>query len=334
MDLTTDYMGLRLRHPLVASASPFNRDIGKLRALEECGAGAVVLPSVFEEEIIAERQAFDQSASLEATGFAEAQSYFPTEVGYGFGPEQYLEIVRRAKEALDIPVIASLNCVTTEGWIDYARGVEQAGADAMELNIYFIPADLTMSGQDVEQRYLEILQLVKSSVTVPIAVKIGPYFSAPGDMARRLVDAGADALVLFNRFYQPDIDIVKLRLSMDIELSRPVEMRLPLLWVAILSGKVDASLAASTGVDSPSDVFKYLLAGADVVMTTSSLLRHGVLHFKTLVDGLSELLAARGISSISEIRGSMSQRNLADPMAVVRANYMQMLQRYHVPPPS
>ncbi len=334
MDLTTDYMGLRLRNPLVASASPLNREIGILRRLEEYGAGAVVLPSIFEEQIVAERQAFEESTTPSASGFAEAQTYFPTTTGYGFGPERYLDIVRRAKEALEIPVIASLNCVTTEGWIDYARGIQQAGADAIELNIYFIPVDLTMTGQDVEQRYLDVLRVVKASVEIPVAVKIGPYFSAPGAMVHALAGAGADALVLFNRFYQPDIDIVKLQLSMNLELSTPFEMRLPLLWIAILHGRVKASLAASTGVESPQDVFKYLLAGADTVMTTSSLLRHGVGHFRTLVDGLTELLAARGVTSLSEIRGAMSQQNLPDPMSVVRANYIQMLQGYRVSSPA
>ncbi len=334
MDLTTNYMGLRLRSPLIASASPLNSHIDILRRLEEYGAGAVVLPSIFEEQIIAERQAFELSTEVAASGFAEAQTYFPTSAGYGFGPERYLDIVRRAKEAVEIPVIASLNCITTEGWIDYARGLEQAGADAIELNIYFIPVDLSMTGSDVERQYLDILRLVKGSVTIPVAVKIGPYFSSPGAMARTLADSGADALVLFNRFYQPDIDIVKLRVSMDLELSTPLEMRLPLLWISILYGNVEASLAATTGVESADDVFKYLLAGADTVMTTSSLLRHGPAHLRTLVDGLSELLAARGITSLSEIRGSMSQQNLQDPMAVVRANYMQMLQQYRIASPT
>ena len=332
MDLTTDYMGLRLRNPLIASASPLNSDIGKLRALEDYGAAAVVLPSIFEEQIVAERREFERrTEEVAASGFAEAQSYFPTYDSYGFEPERYLDIVRRANEAVGIPVIASLNGITREGWTDYASALEQAGADAIELNIYFIPADLSMTGRDVEQRYLEILRLVKASVAIPVAAKIGPHFSAIGAMARALADEGANALVLFNRFYQPDIDIATLRLSMDLELSRPAEIRLPLLWIAILYGRVPAALAASTGVESADEVFKYLLAGADVVMTTSSLLRHGVSHMKTLLDGLWALLAARDIDSVEEVRGRMSQQRLRDPTAFERANYIQMLQDYSVP---
>lgn len=330
MDLTTHYMGLRLRNPLIASASPLNGDVGTLRALEDCGAGAVVLPSIFEEQIVAERDEFERRTEVSATGFAEAQTYFPTYDGYGFGPERYLDIVRRAKEAIGIPVIGSLNCVTQAGWVDYARLLQQAGADAIELNIYLIPADLAMTGRDVEQHYLETLRAVKDSISIPVAVKIGPSFSAIGAMARALADGGADALVLFNRFYQPDIDIVTSRLSMDLELSTPTEIRLPLLWIAILYGRLQASLAATTGVESADEVFKYLLAGADTVMTTSSLLRHGVGHMRTLVDGLSALLAAREIRSLSDIRGRMSQRNLKNPTAFERANYVHILQGYHI----
>ena len=331
MDLTTSYMGLALRNPLIASASPLGADLGNLRRLEDAGAGAVVLPSIFEEQVVAERHELELRTEATAHGFAEALTFFPAQSGGGIGPERYLDLVRRAKNALGIPVIASLNCVTDASWIGYARALEDAGADAIELNLYFIPADPAMTGREVEQRYLDILGAVKASVTVPVAVKIGPYFSALGAMARALADAGADALVLFNRFYQPDIDIATLRLSMDLELSTPAEMRLPLLWIAILYGRVPASLAASTGVESADDVFKYLLAGADTVMTTSSLLRHGIEHMRTLLGGLSALLAAREIDSLGAIRGRMSQRNLKNPTAFERANYVHMLQGYHVP---
>ncbi len=330
MDLTTNYMGLSLRNPLIASASPLNRDIDNLRQLEDAGAAAVVLPSIFEEEIVTERREIELRTEVAATGFAEAQTYFPTIVGYGFGPERYLDIVRRAKAAIAIPVIASLNCISHSGWVDYARGLEEAGADAIELNIYFVPADLVMTGRDVEQRYRDILGAVKAAVSVPVAVKIGPYFSAVGAMARTLADGGADGLVLFNRFYQPDIDVVTLRLALDLELSTPAEVRLPLLWIAILHGRVSASLAASTGVESGDDVLKYLLAGADAVMTTSSLLRHGVGHMAKLVDGLATLLAAREVSSVGEMRGRMSQKNLADPTAFERANYIHILKGYPI----
>ena len=332
MDLTTSYMGLALRNPLIASASPLTGDIATLRALEDYGAAAVVLPSIFEEQILAERHEIEARTEIPASGFAEAQTYFPaSRIDYGPDPERYLETVRRAKDAVGIPVIASLNCVTDARWIDYARAVQQAGADAIELNVYFIPADPSMTGCDVEQRYLDILAAVKASVSIPVAVKIGPYFSAIGAMARALAAGGADALVLFNRFYQPDIDVATLRLSMDLELSTPAEMRLPLLWIAVLHGRVPASLAASTGVESGDDVFKYLLAGADVVMTTSSLLRVGVGHMRTLLHGLSALLAEREIESLAAVRGRMSQRNLRNPTAFERANYVRMLHGYHVP---
>jgi dihydroorotate dehydrogenase (fumarate) len=330
VDLTTSYMGLQLDNPMIASASPLNGDIGKLRELEDCHAGAVVLPSIFEEQIDAERRELEVRTQIPASGFAEAQTYFPEQDGHGFGPERYLDIVRRAKEAIDIPVIASLNCVSRGGWLDYSRSLEKAGADAIELNIYFIPADSGLSGRDVEQRYTHIVSTVKAAVGIPVAVKIGPYFSATGAMSRDLVEAGADALVLFNRFYQPDIDIVTLGLSMDLELSRRVEMRLPLLWIAILHGRVAASLAATTGVETADDVFRYLLAGADAVMTTSSILRHGTRHMATLVNGLAELLEARRIESVSEIRGRLSRQSLGNPSTYERANYMQMLQGYHI----
>jgi dihydroorotate dehydrogenase (fumarate) len=331
MDLTTHYMGLRLSNPLIASASPLNGDLGMLRALEDHGAGAVVLPSIFEEQIVAERHEFELRTEATADGFAEALTFFPANNGYGFGPERYLDNVRRAKNAIGIPVIASLNGMTRAGWVDYARGLQEAGADAIELNVYFVPADLAMTGREVEQRYLDILAAVKAAVAIPVAVKISPYFSAIGAMVRALADGGADALVLFNRFYQPDIDTATLRLSMDLELSTPAEIRLPLLWIAILSGRVPVSLAASTGVESADDVFKYLLAGADTVMTTSSLLRHGVGHMRTLIDGLSTLLAAREIASLADIRGRMSQLNLKNPTAFERANYVHILQGYHIP---
>ena len=287
----------------------------------------MVLPSVFEEQILAERQALQRQAQLPASGFAEAQTYFPLYAGYGFGTERYLDILRRAKQALTIPVIASLNCISEEGWVDYARALAEAGADALELNIYFIPADPRLSGSDVERRYVAILQRVKAVVTIPVAVKLNPYFSAPLSIAQDLVAAGADGLVLFNRFYQPDIDVAALRLKLALELSTPSEMRLPLLWLAVLHGRVRVSLGASTGVESPQDVLKYLLAGADVVMSTSALLRHGVQHMAVLRAGLADLLAARG-TSLADVRGRMSQQNLENPTAFERANYVQILQGY------
>ena len=328
MDLTTDYMGLRLRNPLIASASPLNGDIGTLRALEDHGAAAVVLPSIFEEQILAERREFELRTEVPASGFAEAQTYFPPYDGYGFGPVRYLDIVRRAKEAIGIPVIASLNCMTHEGWIDYAQGLQQAGADAIELNIYFIPTDLAMTGRKVEQRYLDILRAVKASITISVAVKIGPYFSAMGAMARILAGSGADALVLFNRFYEPDIDLIALQSRPEIELSRPTEIRLGLLWIGVLAGNIRASLAASTGVDTVEEVVKYILVGADAVMTTASLLRHGIGYMATLVADLAGWLEVRDIGSLGSIRGKLSRGASPDPSAFDRANYIRGLQGY------
>lgn len=330
MDLTTRYLGLRLRNPLIASASPLNGELATLRALEDYGAGAVVLPSIFEEQVVAEQRHMEQLLQPSASGFAEAQSYFPVYEGYGFGPGRYLETIRRAKAALAIPVIASLNCVTAEGWADYARDLESAGADAIELNIYVVAAELSLTGAAVEQRHLDAVRAVKASVQTPVAVKIGPYFSAPGAMALALAAAGADGLVLFNRVYQPDIDIVTLRRSLHLDLSTPAEMRLPLMWTSILHGRTGASLAASTGVESAEDVFKYLLAGADAVMTTSALLRHGPRHMGALVAGLGDLLTARGVDRVDQVRGRMSEHVLGDAAGLARDSYIRMLQGYPV----
>jgi len=330
MALITRYLGLRLRNPLVAGASPLTREIGNLRRLEDLGVGAVVMPSVFEEQIEAEDELLESLVATGTDSFAEALTYFPATAAYGIGPERYLEVLRRASNAVEIPVIASLNGITSRGWIDYAQQLEEAGASAIELNIYFVPADLRTSGREVEQRYVDVLKAVKKAIKIPIAVKLGPYFSAMGHMARELDAAGADGLVLFNRFYQPDIDLARLTLLRDLALSTKSEIRLPLLWIGILAGRVKASLAASTGVESADEVVKYLLAGADVVMTTSALLRHGLDHAKLLLDGLEEWLRARDLDSLERIRGRMSQRNIADATAFERANYIKILQGYKI----
>ena len=328
MDLTTRYMGLALKNPLVASASPLNTDVGNIRRLEDAGAAAVVLPSLFEEQIEAEAARYDHLTSVNAESFPEALSYFPEPADYKVGPHAYLDLVRRASEAVDIPVIASLNGTTDEGWISHARSIEEAGAKGLELNIYFIPADLSLTGAQVEQRYLDILRHVRATVSIPVAVKLSPHFSAVGNMALALERAGADALVLFNRFYQPDIDLGQLRLLTDLQLSQPNEIRLPLLWLAVLSGRVKASLAATTGVATADEAIKYLLVGADVVMTTSALLRHGLSHMATLVRGLESWLSAREFSSLHQVRGIMSQQKLQDPQAFERANYIKIMQGY------
>jgi len=329
MDLSTDYLGLRLNSPLVASASPLNRDLGNLRQLEDCGAGAVVLPSVFEEQIAQEQEMLEALIDHGAETYGEAQSYFPARAAYAFDSESHLELVEQAAQALSMPVIASLNGVTDAGWIDYARDLEAAGAAAIELNIFLVPSDPTVSGAEVEKRYVETVAAVTGAVQIPVAVKIGPYFSSPGHMAGQLVQAGAGGLVLFNRFYEPDIDPATLTVAPSLELSHPYEARLPLLWIGVLAGRSGgASLAATTGVEAPEDVVKYLLAGADVVMTTAALLRHGVGHMRTLVKGLEAWLSARGLSSPAEIRGRMSHGNVDEPEAYERANYIRVLQSF------
>lgn len=328
MDLTTRYMGLNLKNPIVAGAGPVTRDLHNIRSLEDFGAAAVVMPSIFEEQIEQERQLIENMETLGIDSYPEALTYFPPSESYGVGPTQYLETLYRASKAVDIPIVASLNGTTDRGWIDYARQIEQAGADALELNIYMIPTSLDITGCEVEDCYISILKAVKQAVKIPVAVKLSPYFSAVGHMATQLVDAGADGLVFFNRFYQPDIDLGELTLLPNLELSTPKEIRLPLLWIGVMAGKTRASLAASTGVESADEIIKYLLAGADIVMTTSALLRHGAGYMTLLLNGLESWLVARDLDTLDRIRGQLSQRNIANPTAFARANYIRTLQGY------
>jgi dihydroorotate dehydrogenase (fumarate) len=329
MNLVTEYLGLRLRNPLIASASPLTGELGTLRALEDHGAAAVVLPSLFEEQLRAEHRESEHSAHLSATGSAEAQTYFPERARSSGAAERYLGLLQRARETLGIPVIASLNCLSIEFWGDYARQLEQAGAAALEINLGAVPADPDLAGTRIEHACVAALTAVRAAVRIPIAVKLAPYFSSIGALARELSSAGADGLVLFNRFYQPDIDIRTLRLSLDIELSTAWEARLPLRWIALLHGRVSAALAASTGVHDAEDVYKFLLAGADTVMTTSALLRHGIPYMRELLHGLEELLRARGLDSLERVRGRMSVQQLAGHDDA-RANYVRMLQSAHM----
>lgn len=328
MDLSTNYMGLHLRNPIIASASPLTGTLDGIRTLEDAGVGAIVLPSLFQEEIEANEARTDRLVSAHDDSWPEAHTNFPVLNNVESGPHRYLDLVRHASEATTIPIIASLNGISHAGWTDYATSIEQAGAKGLELNIYFIPADISQSGRDVEQRYLDIVRAVRDAVSIPVAVKLSPYFSSIGHMAVELQNAGADALVLFNRFYQPDFDIVALKVLTDLDLSEPAEIRLPLLWLAVLHGRVKASLGATTGVETAEQVVKYLLAGADAVMTTSALLRHGPSHVTMLVAGLEEWLEARAFASVQAMRGIMSQRSLADPQAFERANYIRILQGY------
>lgn len=328
MDMTTKYLGLKLRNPLVASASPLNGKLDNIRRLEDAGAAAVVLPSIFEEQIAREEELFDALMTTGIDTYGEALTYFPAQAANALNTDRYLEVIELASAAVDIPVIGSLNGISDHGWIDYARMIEDAGAAAVELNIYFLPSDTGLSGREVEERYLGVVRAVKETVSVPVAVKISPFFSSPGNMARQLDQAGADGLVLFNRFYQPDIDLSKLALVSDLELSSSYEIRLPLLWIGVLAGQVKASLAASSGVDGGDEVIKYLLAGADVVMTTSALLKHGIAHMRILLDHLENWLSVRGVDSPDQIRGRMSHGVMEDPAAFERTNYIRILQGY------
>jgi len=330
-ELATTYLGLPLKHPVVASAGPLSHTLDGIRRLEDAGAAAIVLFSLFEEQIRLENAATEHLIGVGAESFPEALDYFPAIEDYEVGPEPYLELIRRAREAAEIPIIASLNGATPEGWLDYAEKIEQAGASALEINLYHIPADLGTSGREVEELYRGVLREVRSALRIPLAMKLSPFFSAPGEMARSLVAAGADGLVLFNRFYQPDFDLETLEVVPTLELSRPEEIRLPLMWIAILHGRLEVSLAASTGVHTAGEVVKYLLAGADAVMTTSALLQHGPQHLATLVSGLGQWLERGGYASVAQMKGSMSQQSVANPTAFERANYIKVLESFRPP---
>ena len=329
MDISARYLGLELRNPLVASASPLSNTVDGVRRLADAGVGAVVLFSLFEEQL---RREAAQNAALADAGtdsFAESLSYFPEAADADPGPRRYLSLLERAVAAVDIPVIASLNGCTAGGWTGYASALEQAGAAAIELNIYHLPGDPLVPGRDIEQRHVEILTTVKAVVRVPVAVKMSPFYSSVGEMALRLDRAGADGLVLFNRFLQPDIDPETLTLSSQFGLSSPAEGRLPRTWIALLAGMkpgMRASLAATTGVEDPADVARYLLAGADAVMTASALLRHGVGHAGVLLDGLSEWMARKGFASVTDVRGLLSVPAGTDEAAWERAAYVDALQ--------
>ena len=332
MDLTTTYLGLDLKNPLVPSSSPITRHISGLRQLEDAGAAAVVLYSLFEEEINAESRTLDRYLTEGTDSFAEALSYFPEAAVYRhIGPDAYLEHIAKAKRALDIPVIASLNGVSTGGWVRYARDIEQAGADALELNIYFLPTDLDLESGEVEQIYLDVLRDVKGNVSIPVAMKLSPYFSAMGNMARRLSEAGADGLVLFNRFYQPDLDLENLEVVPHLVLSSSQELRLPLRWIAILYGRIQADLALTTGVHTAEDVLKGLAAGAQVTMMASALLHEGVGHLSKLLAEVKTWLVEHEYESVAQLQGSLSQIYCGAPAAFERANYVRVVGSYELP---
>jgi dihydroorotate dehydrogenase (fumarate) len=328
MDLTTKYLGLDLRSPLVPAASPLSIEIDNLKQMEDAGAGAVVLESLFEEQLRADRVELAERLEQGTESFAEALTYFPEPTEFKLGPETYLEHIAAAKRALKIPVIASLNGSTLGGWTDYARQIQGAGADALELNIYAIPTDPDTTAAEVEDTYVNIVRAVKGQVSIPVAVKLSPFFTNFAHVAKRLDEAGADGLVLFNRFYQPDIDLQNLEVVPNILLSTPMAMRLPLRWIAILYGRVKADLAATSGVHRATDALKMLMAGAAVTTMASALLRHGIKHLATVESEIRQWMEEHEYESVAQMRGSMSQRNCPDPSSFERAQYMKAISSF------
>ncbi len=328
MDLTTRYMGMKLKNPLVVSASPLTKNLDNFKKLEDAGAAAIVNESIFEEQITRETYELYNYSIQGTDSFAESLTYFPEPADLIIGPEEYLDHIAKAKRSVGIPVIASLNGYSDGGWTRYAKLIEQAGADALELNIYFIPTDINVGSAEVEEKYLNILKSVKSNVKIPVAVKIGPFFSSMANMAKRLDDAGADALVLFNRFYQPDIDLDNLEILPNILLSTPQAMRLPLRWIAILHKQIKASLAATSGVHSAADVIKMLMVGADVAMMCSILLKNGISELRSILKELEQWMEEHEYDSVAQMQGSMSQKSCASPGSFERAYYMRALKTY------
>jgi dihydroorotate dehydrogenase (fumarate) len=332
MDLSTTYLGLKLEHPLVPSASPLSYSLDKMRRLEDAGASAIVMHSLFEEQIDLEARALDHYLSYGTHSYAEALSYFPEPQDYNLGPDEYLELVRAAKKALDIPVIASLNGVSSGGWTEYARLIEEAGADALELNLYQLPTRLHVSGAEVEAGYLDTVEEVREVISIPLAVKLSPYFSALANMALTLERAGVDGIVLFNRFYQPDFDLETLEVVPNLHLSDSSELRLPLRWIAILHGRLSLDLALSSGVHTHEDTLKGLMAGASVTMMASALLEHGLSRLRAVLADMTAWLEQHEYESVAQLQGSMSLMNVQDASAFERANYMKVLQSWRPDP--
>lgn len=329
VDLTTTYLGLHLNNPLVASASPLAKKVDLVRRLEDAGAAAVVMHSLFEEQIAYESFQLDHYLNNGTNSYAEALNYFPDLTFGNLGPGPYLQHLHRVKQAVDIPIIGSLNGVSTGGWVDYAKKIEEAGADALELNIYYLPVDPDVSATELEAVYLTLVQAVKARIRIPVAIKLSPFFTALPHMARQLVGAGANGLVLFNRFYQPDFDLDALEVVPNLDLSDSRDLRLPLRWIALLHGRVDADFALSSGVHTAQDIVKAVMAGASVAMTTSELLHSGIERIAELLTDLKSWLEEHEYESITQMKGSMSQRTVAEPAAFERANYMQALQSFN-----
>jgi dihydroorotate dehydrogenase (fumarate) len=328
-DLSTTYLGLKLKNPLVASASPLSKKVSTVRQLEEAGAAAIVMYSLFEEQITHESHELDHYLERGTHSYAESLSYFPDLDHYNLGPEPYLEHLHRIKQAVSIPVIGSLNGISSGGWIEYARRIEEAGADALELNIYYLPTDPNLSGAELEETYVSLVADVRDTVRIPIALKLSPFFTSLPNMALRFVEAGADGLVLFNRFYQPDFDLETLEVVPNLELSTSHELRLPLRWIALLYGHIPTDFALTGGVHTSLDVLKAMMAGANVAMMTSALLMHGPQHITGILAGIEQWMEEHEYVSISQMRGSMSQKAVADPAAFERANYMKVLNSFN-----
>jgi dihydroorotate dehydrogenase (fumarate) len=328
MSLATNYLGLVLKNPIVASSSPLSHTVDSIRRLEDAGASAVVMYSLFEEQITFDSFYVDHYLRNGANSFAESLSFFPEMDSYNVWPDEYLNLIRRAKEAVDIPIIGSLNGVSAGGWINYAGLIEDAGADALELNVYYVPTSVDLNGQDIDNMYLEMLRQVKGTVTIPLAMKLSPFFSSMANMASRMANEGANGLVFFNRFYQPDLDLEKLEVAPRLVLSNSNELRLPLRWVAILYGRVLADLAITTGVHTSQDVLKGLMAGAKVTMMASELLQNGVRRIKEVLGEVEQWMEEHEYVSVAQMIGSMSQQNCAEPAAFERANYLKVLDSY------
>jgi len=329
MDISTKYMGLELKNPLVASSSPLTEKFDNIKKMEDAGVSAVVLFSLFEEQLKTDVAAVDYFTSYGADSFGEALSYFPDPDEYNVVPSEYLNLISKAVKETDIPIIGSLNGVSNESWVKYAKLIEEAGAHGLELNSFYTPTDLTKTGRDIEKMYMDVVKAVKSSVNIPVALKLNPFFSSMGNMATQFDEAGVDALVLFNRFYQPDFDLDSLEVINDLKLSDPNEIRLPLLWIAVLSGKVKASLGATTGVHSSQEIIKYIMAGADVAMVTSSLLINGIGEVSKLLDDFNSWLEFHEYESVEQMRGSMSQSSVDNPEVFERANYIKVLKGFN-----
>jgi dihydroorotate dehydrogenase (fumarate) len=328
MDLTTNYLGMVLKNPIVASSSPLSHNVDSIRRLEDAGAAAVVMYSLFEEQIGFDSYYIDYHLTQGVDSYAESISYFPDMHSYNVGPDEYMNLIRRAKEAVNIPIIGSLNGTSVGGWTDYAALIEEAGADAVELNVYYLPANTQITGMEVETLYLDILEAVRQVLTIPVAVKLSPFFSSIPNMASRLDDRGADGLVLFNRFYQPDFDLDNLEVAPRLVLSNSDDLRLPLRWVAILYGRVSADLAITSGIHTSQDVLKGLIAGAQVTMMASELLQKGVRRIGQVLNELVTWLNEHEYESVTQMIGAMSQKHCPEPAAFERANYMKTLDSY------